>query len=508
MMNNELKDFLEDIIRRGPQIDYWFMTKQSIKIDFILYVAQIVERYQMSDKKMDFATFYKKQFNDNPDMKAKYPNQISDNTFRNAIICEYLGLTFRTSSQYKDAYITGAYEIISKYIKTAEDLEIYHGLIERQIEKLAFNVLPGNEEYGNITVFAIVLLYKILYELYIRTGSSYLSYNEFILFVMRTKTYSDWEKCIRLIEESRKVPNFNSSKYIDKIVKQAYVDNIRFDQLFPELSHIVYRSNQSIEIVDENSIEYVKNVIDKFENSQYCEITDKEEIRKFLCSSEYFDGSLDNDWEINSIDNGMSLDKLDETVEEEIKEKRRIKKNPSKVKKVDNTVSIEIIEFPSKTFKKKPAFSNSPTVKLYNFESINKRKARNGKKAEELVVEYEKLKLIDLGYSNLAEKVDHVAKTKGDGLGYDVLSYDVVDGNILPIYIEVKGTTMNENSPFDITRNELDVANVHGKNYKIYRISSLGESTAKCFIIDGEELLKEMELVPMSFKVFKKDLSE
>ena len=507
-MNNDLKMFLDDIVDRGPQIDYWFMTKQSIKIDFILYVAQIIDRYQMSGKTMDFATFYKKQFNDNPDMKAKYPNQISDNTFRNAIICEYLGLSYRTSSQYKDDYVTEAYEMISKYIKTAEDLEIYHELIERQIEKLAFNVLPGNERYGEVTVFAIMLLYKILYELYKRTGSSKISYNEFIIFVMRTKKYSDWEKCLNLIEESRKVEDFDKSEYIDKIVKQIYVDDIRFDELFPELPHIKYISDQSFEIADDESVIYIKNVIDKFENSRYCEISEKKEVREFLCSSEYFDGSLDHDLDINNINNQISLDKLDETVEEEIKEERAIKKNPRKVRNVDNTTSIQIIEFPDETYKKKPNFDSAPTVKLYNFEKINKRKAKNGKKAEELVVDYEKLKLAKLGYTNLVNMVEQVSKTKGDGLGYDVFSFDIIDGNPVPIYIEVKGTTMNENSPFDITRNELDVAKIHGKSYKIYRISSLGDNIANCFIIDGDQLLNSMELVPMSFKVFKKDEEE
>lgn len=77
--------------------------------------------------------------------------------------------------------------------------------------------------------------------------------------------------------------------------------------------------------------------------------------------------------------------------------------------------------------------------------------------------------------------VEQVSKTKGDGLGYDVFSFDIIDGNPVPIYIEVKGTTMNENSPFDITRNELDVAKIHGKSYKIYRISSLGDNIAKWF---------------------------
>ena len=504
MMNSKLKDFLDDIVQRGPQVDYWFMTKQSMKMDFILYVAQIIDRYQMTDKKIKFATFYKNQFNDNPDMKIKYPKQISDNTFRNAIIAEYLGLTYRTSSQYKDAYITDAYEILSKYIKTPEDFDIYHELIERQIEKLAFNVLSYDEKYNNITVFAIVLIYKILYELYLATGSSYLSYNEFIIFVMRTKSYSEWDKCLMLILESRNVKNFDQSEYIEKIVNQKYVENIRFDELFEELDSIKYENNSFLEIKDEDGLNHIKNVLQKFENSKYCEITEKGQIKEFLCSSEYFDGPLDHDLDINNINNLLSLDKLDESVAEEIIEKKIKKRNPSKVKNIDSTSSIKIIDFPDE-FKVNKTKNTTPTVRLYNFENINKRKANTGKKAEELVMDYEKLRLANLGYGNLINMVEHVSKTKGDGLGYDILSFDIIDDNIVPIYIEVKGTTMDENTPFDITRNELEVARIHGKNYKLYRISSLGDNIAKCFILNGEELQEKFDFEPMVYKAFKKN---
>ena len=87
----------------------------------------------------------------------------------------------------------------------------------------------------------------------------------------------------------------------------------------------------------------------------------------------------------------------------------------------------------------------------------------------------------------------------------DILSYDIINGNVVPIYIEVKGTTLDENSPFDITKNELEIAKIHGKNYKIYRVSSLGNGVAKCFIIDGEELFKKLDFEAITFKAFKKE---
>lgn len=508
MKSEKLKRYLDNIIERGVKVDYWFMTKQTGSDFFLdLFIAQIVERYQLSDKTLSYGDFYSKQFKDNTAMSEKYPSQIGENTYRNTIIPEYLGLIYRNDNDYDSAEVTDAYKLISKYIKTYEDMEIYHDLVERQLEKLSFNILNinrGEEKYKNITIFAIMLLYKILYELYHHYGSSYLSYNEFILFVMRTKTYADWPSCLELIELSREEVDFNQSAYIDKIVNQQYVNDIRFDSFFNELSNIKYIKKTSFEFANDESVSYIKAVLNKFENSKYCEITDKYVMKEFLCSANYFDGFLDSNLDVNNINNLLSVDNLDEGVIEDIVDNKVKRRNPGRVRDINNTTSVEIIGFPD-TFKENNSKNYAPTVRLYNFEKINERNIEKGNKAEELIMKFEKLRLAELGDIKLVEKVEHVSKTKGDGLGYDILSYDIINGNVVPIYIEVKGTTLDENSPFDITKNELEIAKIHGKNYKIYRVSSLGNGVAKCFIIDGEELFKKLDFEAITFKAFKKE---
>lgn len=499
MKSEKLKKYLDDIIKRGVKVDYWFMTKQTVDLYLELFIAQVVERYQLSEKTQGFAKFYSEQFENNDEMAKKYPTQLGENTYRNAIIPEYLGLIQRSGTGYDTATVTDAYNLISKYINTCEDMKIYHELIERQLEKLPFNVLNvnhKNEKYSDISIFAVMLLYKILYELCFKTGNSKLSYNEFVIFVMRTRKYADWENCLNLILLSREEDNFDSSKYIDEIVNQQYVHDIRFDTLFNELSNIKYNKKKSFEIIDDNAKEYIKNVLEEFESSKYCELTDKGEIKEFLCSANYFAGPLDNDLTIN---NNLYIDKLEEGIVEELTEKNIQKKNKST--DIQNTTSIKIIEFPD-TFEKNKENDNTPAGKTYNFEKINKRNCAKGIKAEELVLEYEKTRLLKLGVEkNIPE---HVSKTQGDGLGYDILSYDIIDGDILPIYIEVKGSILNENAPFDISRNELKVAKKYGKRYRIYRVTSLGANIAKCFVLDGEQLFEKMIFEPISFKVFKK----
>ena len=507
MKSEKLKRYLDNIIERGVKVDYWFMTKQTGSDFFLdLFIAQIVERYQLSDKTLSYGEFYSKQFKDNTAMNEKYPTQISETTYRNTIIAEYLGLVYRNGNDYDSAKVTDAYKLISKYIKTYEDMEIYHDLVERQLEKLAFNILNANrgeEKYKDITIFAIMLLYKILYELYHHYGSSYLSYNEFVLFVMRTKTYKDWPSCLELIKLSREEIDFNQSAYIDQIVNQKYVNDIRFDSFFNELSNIKYIKKTLFEFANDESVSYIKSVLNKFENSKYCETTDKVVMREFLCSANYFDGFLDSNLDVNDINNLLSVDNLDEGVIENIVDNKVRRKNSGSVRDINNTTSVKIIEFPD-TFKENNSKNNVPSVRLYNFEKINKRNIEKGNKAEELIMEFERLRLAELGYNNLIEKIEHVSKTKGDGLGYDILSYDIIDSNIVPIYIEVKGTTLDESSPFDITKNELEIAKIHGKNYKIYRVSSLGNGIAKCFIIDGEEMFKKLDFEAINFKAFKK----
>jgi hypothetical protein len=98
------------------------------------------------------------------------------------------------------------------------------------------------------------------------------------------------------------------------------------------------------------------------------------------------------------------------------------------------------------------------------------REARNallGQAGEEFIVNYERWRLTSNRKENLANKVEHVAKTPGDGLGFDVLSYDTTGKERL---IEVKTTSFGRETPFFITRNEVDLSRSEADLFHLYRL--------------------------------------
>jgi hypothetical protein len=98
------------------------------------------------------------------------------------------------------------------------------------------------------------------------------------------------------------------------------------------------------------------------------------------------------------------------------------------------------------------------------------REARNaslGLAGEEFVLEYEYYRLRESGNRNLADKVEHVSKTRGDGLGFDILSYEA-DGR--ERFIEVKTTAFGKETPFYITRGEVSFAQCHSEKFRLYRL--------------------------------------
>jgi hypothetical protein len=98
--------------------------------------------------------------------------------------------------------------------------------------------------------------------------------------------------------------------------------------------------------------------------------------------------------------------------------------------------------------------------------------ARNrslGQAGELFVAELESQRLRDLGKKKLAGRVEHVARTQGDGLGYDILSFEA-DGR--ERLIEVKTTTFGQLTPFYVTRNEVARSEVDSEVYYLYRVFS------------------------------------
>jgi hypothetical protein len=96
--------------------------------------------------------------------------------------------------------------------------------------------------------------------------------------------------------------------------------------------------------------------------------------------------------------------------------------------------------------------------------------ARNrslGRAGELFVAELEARRLFESGRKKLADRVEHVAATQGDGLGFDVLSYEI-DG--CERLIEVKTTSFGNLTPFYVSRNELARSHQDEPVYRLYRL--------------------------------------
>ncbi len=89
-----------------------------------------------------------------------------------------------------------------------------------------------------------------------------------------------------------------------------------------------------------------------------------------------------------------------------------------------------------------------------------------GSAGEIFVVRFEIARLLRAGKDKLADKVERVSETKGDGLGYDVHSFEDSGQDRL---IEVKTTAYGPSTPFYVTRNEVAVSRAEGERFHLYR---------------------------------------
>ena len=112
---------------------------------------------------------------------------------------------------------------------------------------------------------------------------------------------------------------------------------------------------------------------------------------------------------------------------------------------------------------------NNPLIKKTDYIKKAKRDAEIGYLGEQLVMEYEKQRLINMGFSDYAEKIKWQS-LKSDGFGYDVLSYDLIGTEMKEIYIEVKTTTNKVDCEFPVTKGEVDKSNELKERYYLYRI--------------------------------------
>jgi len=151
----------------------------------------------------------------------------------------------------------------------------------------------------------------------------------------------------------------------------------------------------------------------------------------------------------------------------------------------NNIKNIELILVPVPSIKprhKQKTFKPHKNIDFIEKEQKNKRLGLLG---ELFVIKIEKDFLISKGRNDLAEKIQHISKDVGDGLGYDIMSY-TLNGDVK--YIEVKTTRGEITRPFYITLNEIEFSKKEKDNYYLFRLFDFDTefNKGKYYQIKGE----------------------
>lgn len=142
------------------------------------------------------------------------------------------------------------------------------------------------------------------------------------------------------------------------------------------------------------------------------------------------------------------------------------------------TAPPSVLEAARSALADQPQLRRARRIDYLAHEARNRTLGTNG---EALVVSYERTRLSSLGQDILADRVEHVAQTRGDGLGYDVLSFSPQGRER---FIEVKTTQLGSLTPFYVTSGEMTFSAEHANDYSLYRVYEFA-SAPRMFALDG-----------------------
>jgi hypothetical protein len=128
---------------------------------------------------------------------------------------------------------------------------------------------------------------------------------------------------------------------------------------------------------------------------------------------------------------------------------------------------------------------------------VAERDARNralGKAGEELVLAHERATLRQAGREDLADLARWTAVQDGDGFGFDIASFEPDGRDRL---IEVKTTNGWERTPFHISRDEMEVAEIRREEWHLIRVWNFARQP-NAFAL-RPPLGAPVELTPTSF---------
>jgi len=104
-----------------------------------------------------------------------------------------------------------------------------------------------------------------------------------------------------------------------------------------------------------------------------------------------------------------------------------------------------------------------------------------GLAGEEFILRVEHERLWRAGKRKLADQIEHISKTKGDFVGFDILSFET---NSREKFIEVKTTKYSAMTRFFASSNEVEVSLTHADKYQLYRLFNF-EKQPKFFVLAG-----------------------
>jgi len=173
--------------------------------------------------------------------------------------------------------------------------------------------------------------------------------------------------------------------------------------------------------------------------------------------------------------------------------------NPTQVVRAANWNPDEIIVAPPEITHQslptqKPWLSRKG--KRIDFAERDLRNRQTGDIGEKFVFDLEQYRLNQAGRDDLAQKVVWASKDMGDGLGFDILSHDEIDGS--EQMLEVKTTGLGKLSPFYVTSNEVRCSENIPSQFKLFRVFDITRS-AKLYILHGS-LREKCHLDPVLYR--------
>ncbi len=151
---------------------------------------------------------------------------------------------------------------------------------------------------------------------------------------------------------------------------------------------------------------------------------------------------------------------------------------------------------PRKEIVSGPALGYTARPRRIDYAAREARNRQLGERGEKFVLEYEKFRLRHRGRDDLLSDVEWTSKEHGDGVGYDIRSFDGETDNEL--FIEVKTTNSGMYQPFLITQNEVDFSEKQESKYALYRLFSFSRDP-RMFSLRGC-IKQHVALAPQLYK--------